>query len=69
MRIFVLNCGGSSIKFKVFDLPEETVVIQGSVSRLGKADAAVEISSQEKTYEQVLDIPDHRAGLQFASTS
>ncbi len=66
MRIFVLNCGGSSIKFKVFDLPEETVVIQGSVSRLGKADAAVEISSQEKTYEQVLDIPDHRAGLQFA---
>jgi len=69
VRILVLNCGGSSIKLKVFDLPSERVLIQGSVTRLGKEDAFLVISSPEKTYEQVTSIPDHRAGLILALES
>ncbi|KYH32169.1 acetate/propionate family kinase [Neomoorella mulderi] len=35
MQILALNCGGSSIKYKVFSMPEEKVLVQGSVERIG----------------------------------
>ncbi len=35
MRVLALNCGGSSVKHKVFAMPAEKVRFQGSVERLG----------------------------------
>lgn len=35
MQILALNCGGSSIKYKVFSMPEEKLLVQGGVERIG----------------------------------
>ncbi|MDD5017198.1 MAG: acetate/propionate family kinase [Eubacteriales bacterium] len=39
MNIFVLNCGSSSIKYQVIDMPGEKVLIHGGISRIGYDDA------------------------------
>jgi len=31
MKILVINCGSSSIKFKLFEMPEETLLAEGIV--------------------------------------
>ncbi|PRR70424.1 acetate/propionate family kinase [Neomoorella humiferrea] len=38
MQVLALNCGGSSIKYKVFSMPEEKVLVQGSVEGIGGQD-------------------------------
>ncbi len=35
MKILVLNCGSSSIKFELFDMPSENVLIKGIVEKVG----------------------------------
>lgn len=35
MKILVLNCGSSSIKYKLYDMDNEAVLAQGGVERIG----------------------------------
>lgn len=35
MNILILNCGSSSIKFQISEMPEYKVIIEGSVERIG----------------------------------
>jgi acetate kinase len=39
MKVLVLNCGSSSLKFRVVDIRDETVTIMlsGMVDRIGRA--------------------------------
>ncbi len=39
MKIFVVNCGSSSIKYQLFDMPGETVLAGGVLDRLGSDQA------------------------------
>ena len=41
MKILVLNSGGSSVKFKMVEMPDEKIIISGGVERLGKNDATL----------------------------
>jgi acetate kinase len=41
MRVLVLNCGSSSIKYQLFDMPARTVVAKGIVERIGDSQAAM----------------------------
>jgi len=36
MKVLVINCGSSSIKYKLFDMPRERVVCQGVIERIGE---------------------------------
>lgn len=36
MNILVINCGSSSIKYKLFCMPEKIVVAEGIVERVGE---------------------------------
>lgn len=65
MIILVLNCGSSSIKYQLFDMTQEAVVIaKGLVEKIGFNDAKVthKPSGKEKHVE-VLPIPDHTIGI------
>ena len=35
MNILVLNCGSSSIKYKLYNMENEAVLAQGGVERIG----------------------------------
>ena len=35
MKIFVVNCGSSSIKYQLIDMSDESVIAKGLVERIG----------------------------------
>lgn len=35
MKLLVCNAGSTSLKFKLFDMPAETVLAEGKVERVG----------------------------------
>lgn len=65
MKIFVLNSGSSSVKFKLLQMPEENVIAYGRVTRLGKADAVFYYTDQNIKREQILPVEDHRQGIEL----
>ena len=38
-KVMAVNCGSSSVKFKLYEMPEETVICSGIVERIGHDDA------------------------------
>ena len=44
MKILVLNCGSSSIKYKLYDMDDESVLAQGGVERIGLDNAFLKLT-------------------------
>ncbi|HCC70105.1 MAG TPA: acetate kinase, partial [Bacteroidales bacterium] len=65
MVILVLNCGSSSIKYKVFNVENGAdVIAKGLVERIGISDSILTHKPTGKeTYKTVTDIPDHTIGI------
>lgn len=63
MKILVVNCGSSSIKYQLYQMPEKTVLSKGMVERIGEANSAlVHQCGDEKTrLEQ--PIADHEESM------
>ena len=40
MKVLVINCGSSSLKFQLFDMASERVLAKGIVERIGGAESA-----------------------------
>lgn len=66
MKVLVLNCGSSSIKYKLFDMTSGKVMAQGGIEKIGLPGAFLKLT--DKDGKKVLlekDIPEHQAGIQF----
>lgn len=64
MRILVLNCGSSSVKYQLFDMATETVMSCGLVDKIGLDGA--ELIHKRPGFDNVInqtDIPDHGAAI------
>lgn len=63
MKILVLNCGSSSIKYQLFDMPAGTIVAKGIAQRIGEAasEASQKVGDREISVKQT--IKDHDAAL------
>jgi len=66
MKILVLNCGSSSIKYQVFRMPEGEVLAAGLVQRIGESEGVVEQRSAGAVRSVKMKIDDHEAGLRVA---
>lgn len=62
MIIFVLNCGSSSIKYKIIDMPDGAVLISGGISRIGCDDANFTFAAKQ-TIEKTQPIANHEQGI------
>lgn len=58
-KIMAVNAGSSSLKFKLFEMPSETVVTEGVVERIGKEDAIYTIKVDGKKQKQYMPILNH----------
>ncbi len=67
MQILVLNSGSSSIKFQLFHMPEAKVICSGLVERIGLQDSKISYKTDADKIEKVLDIKDHKEGLQLVA--
>ena len=67
MKILVLNCGSSSIKYQVIDMKSATeysLLVKGIIERIGLSDAILTHKPVGKpVYEVVRSIPDHTSGI------
>ena len=66
MKVLVLNCGSSSIKYKLFDMDRKQVIAQGGVEKIGLKDSFLKITlpnGEKKILEK--DIPEHTVGVEF----
>jgi acetate kinase len=66
MYIFVLNCGSSSIKYQLFEMPGEKVLAKGLIERIGLDGSAIihkNLCGNEYRVEK--SIPDHTTGIKF----
>jgi len=68
MKILVLNCGSSSIKFQVMDIHDGggDLLAKGMVDRIGLPNSVLSLSIPGKDkYKLTADIPDHEVGVQL----
>lgn len=64
MKILVLNCGSSSIKYKLYDMDGEKVLAQGGVERIGIDGAFIKVTLPNGEKKQIMhDMPDHKEGV------
>ena len=65
MNILVLNCGSSSIKYQLFNMTSEPIVLaKGQVDRIGISGSNIEQKAEGK--EKIVletEIPDHNVGM------
>ncbi len=65
MKVFVVNCGSSSIKYQLFDMADQTSLASGIVERVGSDDARMRQSVPgREAYETPVKAPDHHDGMQ-----
>ena len=66
MKILVLNCGSSSIKYKLYDMTDESVLAQGGAERIGLDEAFVKVTLKDGSKEKIMhDMPSHKEGVKF----
>ncbi|MBF1055726.1 MAG: acetate kinase [Prevotellaceae bacterium] len=66
MHILVLNCGSSSIKYKLYDMDNEAVLAQGGVERIGLDEAFIKVKLNNGEKKQIMaDLPTHKEGVQL----
>ncbi|MFA6779088.1 MAG: acetate kinase [Paludibacteraceae bacterium] len=66
MKILVLNCGSSSIKYKLIDMTANQVLEQGGVEKVGLKDSFLKhtkINGEKEVLEK--EIPEHTVGIEF----
>ena len=64
MKILVLNCGSSSIKYKLYNMDDNSVLSAGNIVRIGlpRAHLKLKVPFERKVYH---DIPNHEVGLEL----
>jgi len=66
MKILVLNCGSSSIKYKLFDMDKNDVIAQGGIEKIGMKGSFLKLT--DANGEKVIiekEIPEHTCGVKF----
>ena len=66
MKILVLNCGSSSIKYKLYDMKDNSVLAAGGAERIGIEGSFVKVTLPNGEKKKIMhDMPEHNAGVKF----
>ena len=66
MKIIVLNCGSSSIKYQLFDMRHQTAIAKGVIDKIGLHGSY--IKHERNDGDKVTlegEIVDHKAGIEY----
>ena len=64
-KVMAVNAGSSSLKFKLYEMPEEKVLCSGNAERIGHEDAIFGIKWSGQEEKTVLPILDHAAAVEL----
>ncbi len=68
-KIIAVNAGSSSLKFQLFDMPEEKVLVQGLIERIGMEDAVVTLKYDGQKKSKTLPILNHAVAVEILLNS
>jgi len=63
MKILVLNSGSSSLKFKLYAMPEKSILAEGLIERIGEEESPLHIEYGTERYERNEKLKDHADAL------
>lgn len=64
-KIMAVNAGSSSLKFQLFEMPAEQVLLAGTIERIGMEDAIVTLKFDGKKKTRTLPIANHTEAVQI----
>ncbi len=65
MKIIILNCGSSSIKYQLVEMPENKVIAKGLVEKVGLKDSVIKHKNEAGAdLKMEMSIPDHQKGIE-----
>ncbi|XRE42622.1 Acetate kinase [Tenacibaculum discolor] len=64
MKVLVINSGSSSIKYQLFEMPQQEVLCSGMIERIGLEIGKVHYKSNNDKIEEEVVIKDHKSGLE-----
>ncbi|RRK09540.1 acetate kinase [Lactiplantibacillus garii] len=63
-KTIAINAGSSTLKFKLFEMPQERVIASGAIERIGLATSPVHIRyGLDHKYQETETVPDHLAAV------
>ncbi len=66
MKIIVLNCGSSSIKYQLFEMPEQKVIAKGLVDKIGLKGSLIKHEQENGEKTTITgEILDHKQGIEY----
>jgi len=66
MKILVLNCGSSSIKYALYNMDDQSVLTSGGIEKIGLPDSFIKIKLADGSKVQIDEpIPEHTKGVKF----
>ena len=65
MKILVLNCGSSSIKYALYDMTNQSVITSGGIEKIGLPDSFIKMKVNGEKVQIDRPIEEHTAGVQF----
>ena len=68
-KVMAVNAGSSSLKFKLFEMPEEKVLCSGQCERIGHDDGIFQIKFADQKIREILPMQDHSVGVQLVIDS
>lgn len=66
-KVLVVNCGSSSVKYKVFAMPAEQLLAAGAVERVGSSRGQLLYAAGATRRERTLPVTDHRHALSLVA--
>lgn len=65
-KTIAINAGSSSLKWQLYQMPEESVIAKGIVERIGLKDSIFTIKyGDDQKFEQIMDIDDHEVAVKM----
>lgn len=65
MKILSVNCGSSSLKFQLFEMPEEKVLISGVFERIGIDGSMYTIKLNDEKIKREVELNDHKKAFEI----
>lgn len=65
IKVMAVNAGSSSLKFKLYEMPEEKVLCSGNAERIGHEDGIFGIKWNGQSEKKVLPILDHAVAVKL----
>lgn len=68
MKVLVLNCGSSSLKYQLFDMTSEEVLAKGLVERIGIEGSTIKhTKTGQAAVSSTADIPNHKVAIRLVT--